>query len=72
MPAKNLQKRFGEIAIEKGFITKGQLLEAFEIQVSETLNQKERRLIGTILFDLNYINHQRINIVLGELSKQLK
>jgi hypothetical protein len=72
MPAKNLEKRFGELAIEKRFITKEQLLEAFEIQVSDALNQKRRRLIGTILFDLGYINHQRIDIVLRELTKDLK
>ena len=72
MPAENLEKRFGELAIEKGYITKNQLLEAFEVQVSDALNQKKRRLIGTILFDLGYINHQRIDIVLRELTQDLK
>ncbi|MFC1863371.1 hypothetical protein ACFL1Z_05395, partial [Thermodesulfobacteriota bacterium] len=61
-----------EIAIEKGFITKDQLVNAFEIQVSDALEQKKRRLIGSILFDLGYINHQRIDIVLRELTKDLK
>ena len=72
MVAKSLEKRFGEIAIEKGYITKDQLIEAFEIQVSDTLRQKRRRLIGTILFDLGYINFQRIDIILGELTKDIK
>jgi hypothetical protein len=72
MPAENLEKRFGELAIENRFITKEQLLEAFEIQVSDALNQKRRRLIGTILFGLGYINHQQIDIVLRELTRDLK
>jgi hypothetical protein len=35
MAIKRLEKRFGTIAVEKGFITVSQLMDAFEIQVRE-------------------------------------
>ena len=63
------QLRFGTIAIEKGFITKEQLMDAIGIQVSDEIEHKAHRRIGTILFDLGYISHPQIDEVLEAMDK---
>ncbi len=50
-----LERRFGMLAVEKGYITAEQLLEAMTIQLKEDLDKKMHRLIGRILFELGYI-----------------
>ena len=52
---KQIEKRFGTIAVEKGFITIDQLLDALEVQVREDLAGKKHRLIGKILYDLGFL-----------------
>ena len=44
-----LEKRFGTIAVEKGFITIDQLVEAMDIQVMDNVEKGEHRPIGRIL-----------------------
>jgi hypothetical protein len=61
------ERRFGNIAIEKGFIVSDDLAEALKIQVQEELEIDDRRLIGQILFGLNKITVDQIKEVLGEL-----
>ena len=55
MPTEHLEKRFGVIAVEKGFITKEQFTEAFDIQVRESIEKRETKPIGEILVSLGYI-----------------
>jgi hypothetical protein len=57
-------KRFGVIAVEKGFITKEQLFEALRIQVEEDLLGTSHRLIGHILIALGYLTHEQAEEVL--------
>jgi hypothetical protein len=59
--------RFGTVALEKGFITKDQLVEALIIQIDDNIDRKKHRVIGTILFELGYITHQQIDQVLKEI-----
>ena len=59
-----LEKRFGTIAVEKGFTTKEQILEAMKQQVEEDLDGLEHRRIGSILYSLGYITIPQINEVL--------
>jgi hypothetical protein len=61
------ERRFGNIAIEKGFIVSYDLAEALKIQVQEEIEIDDRRLIGQILFELNRITVDQIKEVLGEL-----
>lgn len=49
MSIEKLDKRFGVIAMEKGFISIEQLLEALKSQIKEELEQGKNRLIGAIL-----------------------
>ena len=64
---KVYEKRFGNIAIEKGFITPSDLLKALEIQVQEETKRGNRRLIGQILFELNIISAEQLKQVLSVL-----
>jgi len=48
-------KKFGTIAISKGFITKDQLIEGLARQVEEDLAEGKHRPIGAILFGLGYL-----------------
>ena len=48
---EHYEKQFGIIAIEKGFLTSGELIEALKIQVEEDIKYKTHRLIGEILLN---------------------
>ena len=61
------EKRFGNIAVEKGFITLDQLITALEVQVQEEMEKGERRLIGQILLEMNVITSDQIKEVLSFL-----
>ena len=62
------QNRFGFIAVEKGFITADQLIEAFKIQVMEEIENEKHRLIGAILFEQGYITLAQIEEVLESMQ----
>ena len=64
MSVERLDKRFGIVAIENGFITPEQLIEAMKIQVFEDLEGVKHRLVGEILQDKAYITHTQIDEVL--------
>ena len=65
---KKKQKRFGTVAIEKGFITAIDLLEAMKIQITEDIELKNHRPIGAILLDEGVITGQQLNEVLREMN----
>ncbi len=50
------EKRFGAVAIEKGFISMDQLLEGLEIQMDEDVEHGKCRVIGAILVGKGYMN----------------
>ena len=62
-------KRFGVIAVEKGFINKEQLFEALKVQIEEDLQNKKHNLIGIILIQLGYLTHDQADEVLLEMKK---
>ena len=63
-------KRFGVIAVEKGFITNEQLFDAMRIQVEEDLEGKTHTLIGVILVRLGYLTHEQTEEILLEMRKK--
>jgi hypothetical protein len=63
MSGEKFEKRFGMVAIEKGFITFEQLTEALEIQITEEIEGANRRLTGQILQDKGYIIIRQIDEV---------
>jgi hypothetical protein len=64
MSVEKLDKRFGIVAVEKGFITLEQLFEAIKIQIVEDLDGSKHRLIGEILRGKKYITADQIDEVL--------
>jgi 6-phosphofructokinase len=63
-------KRFGVVAVEKGFITKEQLFEALKIQVEEDLSGKSHTLIGIILIKLGYLTREEADGILLAMKKK--
>ena len=64
MAQDRLDKRFGIVAVENGFITSDQLIDAMKIQVYEDLEGSKHRLIGEILQDREHITADQIDKVL--------
>lgn len=63
------QRRFGLIAIEKGFITVDELWEALMKQKAQSADA-ERRHIGMILKDMGYIKVPQIDEVLESMKQE--
>ena len=61
------EKRFGIIAIEKGFITQEDLILALTTQVREDIKYGTHRLIGELLFDLKIMDENQIEEVVKEI-----
>jgi hypothetical protein len=62
-----LCRRFGTIAVKKGFVSAPQIKEAFMEQLDDDLNGKEHRLIGRILLEKDWMTWVQVDIVLKEL-----
>jgi hypothetical protein len=71
METEHLEKRFGILAVEKGFITADQVIEALRIQVMEDMEKGQHRLIGRILLDQGLITLAQINDLLSIMGKNL-
>jgi hypothetical protein len=67
--SESIRKRFGVIAIEKGFIATEQLIDAIEEQIRDEIAQERHRLIGEILCEKGYITKEQCDEVLMELGK---
>ena len=59
----NQEIRFGIIAVEKGFITPGQLGKAVNIQMRDDLKRGQRRRIGDILVDMGFMTFSQVTEV---------
>ena len=68
MSEGRLDKRFGALAIEKGFITLEHLIDAMKIQILENTDGSDLRLIGQILWEEGYIKTEQINEVLESMG----
>ncbi len=61
--------RFGIIAVELGFISREQLMQALDEQVGDDLNRRSHRVLGAICFDRGWMTPQQIDIVLNTMFK---
>lgn len=68
MSEGKLDKRFGALAIDKGYITLEHLIEAMKIQILENLQGLDHRLIGQILWEEGYLKTEQINEVLESMG----
>lgn len=71
METQHLEKRFGVIAIESGYVTPREFVDALKIQVMEDIEKGRHRLIGRILLEQGVMTLEQINLVLGKLGKGL-
>ena len=68
--SKQHNPRFGEIAVDKGFVTEEQLKGAMVEQVEDNLSNHPHRLIGYILFENGWITNKQFDSVLNILFKE--
>ena len=63
--------RFGQIALDKGFVTTDHLKKALTEQVNKDFSDKSmpRRRIGEILFEKGWIRNKHIDVILREQKK---
>ena len=61
------EKQFGIIAIQKGFVSYEQLIDALKLQVKEDLDHKSHRLVGEILLDAGHITPHQIQEVVSRI-----
>ena len=59
--------RFGVVAVEKGFITSDELMDALKIQVEDNLKSAEHSLIGMILLEMGLLTLDQIDEILKVL-----
>jgi hypothetical protein len=69
METKDLAKRFGLRAVERGFITRENVIEVINIQKAERSNNGRHRYIGRILLDRGLISISQIDEVLESMGK---
>lgn len=64
--------RFGQTAVEMGFITESQLKEALYCQVDENLSVQGHRLLGAILFEKEWMTSDQVDMVMNTLLKRMR
>ena len=64
MNSGSSKKRFGYLAVQHGYVTKEQIIEAMAIQTRENVEKQIYRTIGDILLDLGYIDTSQIQVLL--------
>ncbi len=71
MENEHLERRFGIVAVERGYILPQQLIEALKTQVMEDMTKGEHRLIGRILLEQGLLSTSQIEEILDVLGKGL-
>jgi len=64
---KDRYKFFGEVALEKRFVTADQLYQALTIQARDKVDGRPERLLGQILLELGHMKEDQIRQVLDIL-----
>ncbi len=62
------KERFGAVAIQHGFITPDQLIEALKVQAEDHLDRGPRRRIGEILQEQGAMTYSQIGQVIMGLG----
>lgn len=70
--SKKYCPKFGQIAVEMGYITRDELQAALTEQVELEVAGKEHRVLGTLLFSSDIMCADQIDIVLNQTLKQLR
>ena len=67
---EHYDKRFGVVAVEKGFITEADVLDAMKVQVQEDISSGKHKLIGRILLERKRITQAQIDEVLKSVTEK--
>jgi hypothetical protein len=68
---EHYEKRFGIIAIAKGFITPDDLVRGLTIQVNEDIGNTPHRLLGEICFAMGIMTDKQVEEVLSEIFRRV-
>jgi len=66
MADMNISKRFGCLAMEKGFITEDQFIKAMRIQISNEQKGVGHTLIGEIMKNMGIMNDEQVGEVIRD------
>ena len=64
---KDRYKLFGEVALEKRFVTTDQLYEALTVQARAKVEGKTEKLLGQVLLEQGYLSEDQIREILDVL-----
>jgi hypothetical protein len=68
---KHYHKRFGTIAVDKGYINDDQLIKALEIQAKKNVMEGKHRLLGQILLDEGLLTTAQVDEILDTMNQRL-
>ncbi len=68
---KHYHKRFGTIAVDKGFISEEQLIKALELQATENIKEGKHRLLGQIFLDEGLLTEEQVDDILETMSQRI-
>jgi len=68
---KHYHKRFGTIAVDKGYISENQLIKALELQAKENVKEGKHRLLGQIFLDEELLTNAQVDEILETMSQRI-
>ena len=64
--------RFGQTAVEMGFVSEVRLKEALCCQIEEELSGRGHRLLGAVLFEKEWMTGDQIERVMTTMLKKIR
>ncbi len=68
---KHYHKRFGTIAVDKGYISEDQLIKALELQAKENVTEGKHRLLGQIFIDEGLLTTTQVDEILETMNQRI-
>ena len=68
---KNYNKRFGIIAVDKGYISEDQLFDALEMQAKENVNEGKHRLLGQIFLEKGILTATQVDEIIETMNQRI-
>jgi hypothetical protein len=68
---KNYHKRFGTIAVDKGYIKEDQLVKALEMQANENVMDGKHRLLGQIFVEEGLLTTSQVDEILETMNQRM-
>ena len=70
MTKEQSEARFGVSAIQKGYVTLEQVVDALGVQAEENFSKGQHRRVGQILLEQELIDHAQLDEVLQTLTQK--